>query len=138
MPMSAEENKAIVLRYFLGSHNAPHDLGVIDETCVPAFAERQKAWHLKEREAFPDMHFVVQDAVAEGDRVVLRWTARGTHLGPFWTPLGTAAATGKEVTLGGTTAYRVEGGRIAEEWACTDWLDAVQQLGAKARFPSPD
>ena len=114
------------------------DLGVIDETCVPAFAERQKAWHLKEREAFPDMHFVVQDAVAEGDRVVLRWTARGTHLGPFWTPLGTAAATGKEVTLGATITYRVEGGRIAEEWACIDWLDAVQQLGAKARFPSPD
>ncbi len=136
--MSAEENKALVLRYFLGMHNAPYDLGVVDETCAPAYAEQQKAWHRMEREAFPDKHVVVQHAVAEGDTVVLRWSARGTHLGPFWTPLGTAAATGKEVTLGGTIAYRVEGRRIAEEWACTDWLDAVQQLGAKARFPSPD
>ena len=136
--MSAEENKSLVLRSFLGIHNAPDDLGVIDETCAPTYAERQKAWHRMEREAFPDKHVVVQHADAEGDTVVLRWSARGTHLGPFWTPLGTAAATGKEVTLGGTTAYRVEGGRIAEEWACIDWLDAVQQLGAKARFPSPD
>ncbi len=82
-----------------------------------------------EREAFPDKHFTVEDVIAEADKVVLRWSFRGTHAGEFGTPLGTVPATGKTLTLRATMTYRLEGGRIAEEWACIDWLDVVHQLG---------
>jgi predicted ester cyclase len=60
---------------------------------------------------------------------VLRWSFRGTHAGEFWTPLGTVPVTEKTLTLSATITYRVKGGRIAEEWACIDWLDVVHQLG---------
>lgn len=137
-PVSAEQNKATVLRHFVVSHNPPFDLDVIGETCTPESAEQQKAWHRMERDAFPDKRFTVEDAIAEGDKVVLRWTVRGTHRGPFWTPVGTIPATGKSVTVEATVTYRLEGGRIAEEWISLDWLDAVQQLGAEVRPPSPN
>ena len=133
--MSGAENIAVVRRYFLESHNAPYNLDVMDETCVPAYAEQQKAWHRMEREAFPDKHFEVEDAVAFGDRVVLRWRVRGTHRGAFWTPIGTVPATGKQLELSATITYRLEDGRIAEEWACIDWLDVVRQFGAVVQLP---
>ena len=67
--MSAEEHKAIVLRYFLQSHNPPYDLDVIDETCSPAFAEGRKRWQRMERAAFPDKHFTIEDmASIRGNR----------------------------------------------------------------------
>lgn len=134
--MSAQENKAIVLRYFLESHNAPYDLDVMDETCAPEYAAEHKRWQRMEREAFPDKHFTIEDVIAEGDKVALRWTIRGTHLGEFWTPAGTAAPTDKPITLTSTAIYRVADGRIVEEWPWHDWLRLVQQLGAEVRLPS--
>jgi hypothetical protein len=79
--VSPEMNKTIVLRYFLVSHNAPYNLDVIDEVCKPAYAAQQREWHAMERTAFPDNNFDVEDVIAEGDKVVLRWHFRGTHLG---------------------------------------------------------
>ena len=90
-----------------------------------------------EREAFPDKHFTIEDAIAEGDKVVLRWSFLGTHLGDFWTPLGTVPATGKSISVSATITYRLEGDRIAEEWACFDWLDVVQQLGVLPATEQP-
>ena len=136
--MSAEANKTIVLRYFLESHNPPYSLDIIDATCTPAYAEQQRAWHRMEREAFPDKHFTVEDAVAEGDKVVLRWRFHGTHSGDFWTPVGTMPATGRPLTLTATLIYRLEDGKIAEEWAAIDWLTVVQQLGAEVQLPVGD
>ena len=132
--MSGAENKALVLRYFLESHNPPYRLDVIDETCAPEYAEQQKAWHQMEREAFPDKHFDIEEVIAEGDKVVLRWRFRGTHSGPFWTPAGTIPATGRPLTLTATLTYRLEDGKIAEEWAALDWLSVVQQLGAQVNL----
>jgi predicted ester cyclase len=133
--VSADENKAIVLRYFLESHNHPYNLDVMDETCVPEYAEEHKRWQRMEREAFPDKHFTLEDVIAEGDKVVLRWTIRGTHLGEFWTPVGIAAPTGKPFTLTSTVIYRVVDGQIVQEWPCHDWLRVVQQFGAEIRLP---
>lgn len=133
--MTAEVSKAIVLRYFLESHNVPYDLDVMDETCVPEYAAEHKRWQRMEREAFPDKHFTIEDGVADGDKVALRWTIRGTHLGEFWTPAGTAAPTGKPITLTSTVIYRVADGRIIEEWPCHNWLRLVQQFAAEVRLP---
>jgi steroid delta-isomerase-like uncharacterized protein len=78
------------------------------------------------RAAFPDAVSTVEDQVAEGDRVVTRWRARGTHAGP----LGELAATGRAFDVGGITIERFTSGRIAEIWVARDELGLMRQLGA--------
>ena len=76
--------------------------------------------------AFPDMRVTVEDEIAEGDKVVTRWTISGTHQGEieeFGPP------TGKQVEIAGITIHRIEGGKIAEEWERYDNLSVMQQLG---------
>jgi steroid delta-isomerase-like uncharacterized protein len=76
--------------------------------------------------AFPDAQFIVEDLIAEGDKVVYRATLRGTHRGAF---MG-IAPTGKHVTTTGIGIGRFEEGKIAEGWVSTDVLGLMQQLGA--------
>jgi steroid delta-isomerase-like uncharacterized protein len=78
------------------------------------------------RTAFPDAASSVEDQVAEGDKVVTRWRARGTHRGP----LGELAPTGRAFDVGGITIERVADGRIAEVWVARDELGLLRQLGA--------
>ena len=77
------------------------------------------------RTAFPDARSSVEDQVAEGDKVVTRWRARGTHRGE----LGPIAATGNEFEMDGVTIERIEEGRIAEVWVARDELGLLRQLG---------
>jgi predicted ester cyclase len=77
------------------------------------------------RTAFPDLQYSIDDDMAEGDLVMTRFSARGTHLGPF---LG-AAPTGKEISYTGIDVNRVAGGRIVESWVQYDALGLLQQLG---------
>ncbi len=77
-------------------------------------------------QAFPDLSLTVEDVIAEGDKVVSRWTARGTHQGEieeFGPP------TGRQIELEGITIHRIEGGKIVEEWERYDNLGFMQQLG---------
>ncbi len=77
------------------------------------------------RSAFPDLRMTVEDVVAEGDRVVQRRRYEGTHKGElFGIP-----ATGKSVNVSQITISRVADGKFAEEWAETDFLGMLQQLG---------
>lgn len=76
--------------------------------------------------AFQDAAITIDDQIAEGDRVVTRWTGRGTHTGEL---MGIAAS-GKEVTVSGITVSRLAGGKIAEEWELMDALGMLVQLGA--------
>ena len=76
--------------------------------------------------AFPDLQATVEDAIAEGDKVVTRWTLRGTHQGEieeFGPP------TGKQIEVKGITIHRIEDGKIVEEWERYDNLSLLQQLG---------
>ncbi len=75
---------------------------------------------------FADIHGTIEDTVAEGDKVAVRWTWRGTHKGDF---IG-IAATGKEVTITGICILHIVGGKIVEEWGEMDNLGMMQQLGA--------
>jgi steroid delta-isomerase-like uncharacterized protein len=77
------------------------------------------------RRAFPDAHSTVEDQVAEGDKVVTRWRARGTHRGQ----LGPIAGTEREFEMDGITVERIEDGRIAEVWVARDELGLLRQLG---------
>ena len=76
--------------------------------------------------AFPGIRVTVEDQVAEGETVVTRFTARGTHNGD----LGGVAPTGKEVTVAGISIDRFEGGKCVEQWQSFDELAMMQQIGA--------
>ncbi len=89
-------------------------------------SEEAKQFIAMYRTAFPDLNVSVEDAIAEGEKVVTRWTARGTHQGEieeFGPP------TGKHVEFEGLTLHRIEGGKIVEEWERYDNLSVMQQLG---------
>ena len=75
----------------------------------------------------------VTDELAERDLVVSRFSARGTHLGPF---LG-AAPTGEPIGYTGTDINRVHDGRIVESWVHYDALGLLQQLGLAPELPGP-
>ena len=76
--------------------------------------------------AFPDLRITVDDVIAEGDKVVIRVTGRGSHEGEFQG----IPATGRQVTATGVGIARVQDGRIVESWAAYDALGLMQQLGA--------
>jgi steroid delta-isomerase-like uncharacterized protein len=78
------------------------------------------------RTAVPDIHCGVEDLIAEGDMVVRRDRATGTHEGEF---MG-IEPTGKEIVVEGIHIHRIEDGQIVETWAQTDVMGAMQQLGA--------
>jgi steroid delta-isomerase-like uncharacterized protein len=88
--------------------------------------EATKGFIAAYRAAFPDAMSTVEDQVAEGDRVVTRWRARGTHGGS----LGELPASGRAFDVGGITIERFAGGRIAEVWVARDELGLLRQLGA--------
>jgi steroid delta-isomerase-like uncharacterized protein len=75
--------------------------------------------------------FAIEDIVAEGDRVVVRWTGSGTHVGEF----AGMPATGKSFTIAGIDVHRFQDGRMAEHWHVVDQLALLQQLGF---IPQPD
>lgn len=74
--------------------------------------------------AFPDVVYQVEDTVAQGDRVVTRWSATATHGGAF----AGVEATGKRVTMLGITIFRVGGGWIHELWNVWDVAGLVRQI----------
>ena len=74
---------------------------------------------------FPDLRLTTEDMVAEGDKVAIRNTWRGTHHGTFQG----LPPTGKHVTFTGTDVFHVVGGKIVEQWADLDALGLMQQLG---------
>jgi predicted ester cyclase len=82
--------------------------------------------------AFPDAVYTIEDLIAEGDRVVARWTARGTHLGEFQgiPPEHKIPPTLKPVVFGATDIYRMVDGKVAEEWNTIEQLDLLVQIGA--------
>ena len=83
------------------------------------------------RSALPDLRITLEDDIAEGDKVVSRWRAQGTHQGEL---MG-SAPTGNEVAITGITIHRIEDGKIVEEWENWDALGLMQQIGA---VPSPE
>jgi len=133
--MSTEENKANVRRFTDGFNQK--NVAVIDELCTPDYVnhdpanpqvrsrEDYKQWFTELSAAFPDLHFTIDDILAEGDKVAYRFTLRATHSGSW----RGAAPTGKSITVTGTAIARIRDGKFAEDWVNTDALGLVQQLG---------
>ena len=151
--MSTEDNKAIVRRFLEEVYNkgnvaavdelvAPNPVLHFDSPInVPVPAEMQLSHEeIKQvvsqfRTTFPDLHYTVELQVAEGDMVVTRVTARGTHTGEYWglTYKG-IPPTGKQVTWTETQIFRIADGKIVEQWSNEDDLGRLQQVGA---LPTP-
>jgi steroid delta-isomerase-like uncharacterized protein len=135
--MSTEESKALVRReYELGVNEKDFDVrdGALASNYIGHFPglppiqgiEAFKQFTSGFFTAFPDLQTTIEDLIAEGDKVAVRQTWRGTHTGNF---LG-IPPTGKQVTFTSTEFYRVAGGKLAEEWVELDMLGLLQQLGA--------
>jgi steroid delta-isomerase-like uncharacterized protein len=76
------------------------------------------------RRAFPDIQYRISDVVSSGDKLALRWEARGTHRGEY---LG-VPPTSRSVSYGGITIYELRGGRIARVWVAADLLSLLRRL----------
>jgi steroid delta-isomerase-like uncharacterized protein len=137
--MSIDENMAIVRRYAeegWGKQN----LAVVDELVAPDMVDDNpigvmqqqqgiqgvKNTILRLQSAFPQFSMTIDDLFAAQDKVVLRWTIRGTHQGPF---MG-LAPTGKSIAFCGVNIFRLAGGKIVEEAGMADIAGLMHQLGA--------
>jgi predicted ester cyclase len=110
-------------------YDYPADLPGLAETQLGLEAIKHFVSHL--RTTFPDYHFTVEFQIAEGDLVVTRGTARGTHQGEYWdSTFGDIPPTTKQVTWTETVIDRIVDGKIVENWINEDALGRLQQIGA--------
>jgi predicted ester cyclase len=157
--MSMETNKATVRRYIEEVWNGGN-LDAFDELVVEAergavatSSHGNSAGQMKKllefyRSAFPDLQVCIEQLLAEGDAVMVRWTLRGTHRGVFrgipamdavlGTPVGehhigtlmVIPPTERRVSFHGVLIFQMGGGKIASVWVLLAELDALRQLGA--------
>ena len=125
--MSTETNKAIVRRLWEEVWNQ-RNLNVCDEIFDAEYAAHEKGFVFVLLGDLRDLHFTIEDMIAEEDKVVTRHSLTGTHKGEF---MG-IAATGKPVKVTGIWIHRLSDGRIVEgrNWGEWDALGMMKQLGA--------
>jgi steroid delta-isomerase-like uncharacterized protein len=136
MTAQAEKNKGLVRRLFEEVLNGGR-LMVLDALIAPGYVENNpapgqaagaagvKARIQSLRSAFPDLRYVLEEVVGEGEIVAVRYHWGGTHRGAF---LG-IAPTGRKVSVRGMDFYRFAGGRIVEHWDNVDEFGMLSQLG---------
>jgi len=135
--MSLEQNKSAALRIPLEVFNKGN-LDVVDEVMAADYIEHApvppglppgtvgfKLFIPAYRAAFPDFQYTVDDVIAEGDKVVVRLTARGTQTGEF----AGLPASGKQATWSEIHITDMADGKIVEHWVVQDQLGMMQQLG---------
>ena len=137
-------NKALVRRVYDEVLNGRR-LDLVDALVAPEFVDRfgrdpdlrgpevLKSVARLLFEGFPDAHFRVEDVLAEGDEVALRWTMTGTNTATF----RGFPATGRAVRVPAIVLYRVQAGRLAEFWPMIDLLGLLTQLGRGPQTAPP-
>ena len=130
--MPSETNKRIVHRLYDEMINPNHldRLGeVISDEFIGAAGTRGPASFAAVandlRTAFPDLHYALEDVVADDDHVAVRWTLRGTHSGAF----RGLAPTGKRIENEGFAIFRIAQGKIVQARVGTDRLDFLMSIG---------
>jgi steroid delta-isomerase-like uncharacterized protein len=122
--VSVEANKATIRRW-IAARNA-HDLeGAAACWAAAERAELRRAFAAITA-AFPDVRITPEELIGEGNKVVVRWTLRGTHRGPF----RGLPPTGRPVVWPGVDVYTVVAGQITELVRAADTLALLEQLGA--------
>ena len=140
--MSIEANKTTVRRLYDEFWNAEqleaadalfHPDYVFDEgygagaPSVEAMKEAARFWH----RVLPNIHFTIEDIIAEGETVVARWTAHGAHQGDWEMELGTVPASGQATTTPGTSSYYLRDGKIIRDENHIDFVSLLKQIGAR-------
>jgi steroid delta-isomerase-like uncharacterized protein len=132
----SEANKAVAKRFFEEVWSQGN-VAVIDELVaenavnhgnppeIPNNREGFKMFAGMYLNAFPDMAMTIDDVIAEGEKVVVRWTAVGKHKGEL---MG-IPATDKDVTVTGISIDRFAGGKIVESWGEFDLAGMLMQMG---------
>ena len=142
--MLSETNKAVARRFFDEVWNKGN-LAVLNEIIakdhvssgpgtlpgLPTGPEGTKQLVTMYRNAFPDLRFTIEEQIAEGDKVVTRWTADGTHQGE----LAGIPPTNKTSTVTGVAVDRIANGKVVESWGIFDQFGMMQQLGL---IPTPE
>jgi predicted ester cyclase len=140
--MSVEENKAVLRREVEELYNHTGSLDVVEEIFSPDYVSHEptsgevrgiegaRQFAATFRKAFPDLENTIEDMVAEGDKVVMRFRGSGTHEGETTEAFG--PPTGKRMEITGITIKRLAGGKIVEAWTNFDALGMMQQLGVIA------
>jgi predicted ester cyclase len=134
--VTAQANVAAVRDFVERAWNGG-DEAVFEEHLAEDFGHRPggreafKATILAFRAALPDLHLEVHEMFGVDDRVVTRFTIRGTHEGPF---MG-VAPTGRRVAVDGIAVDVIRGGKRTEGWAQLDRLGLLQQLGQRGQTP---
>lgn len=140
--MSTDANKSIVRRYreihnanqldklgdVLAADYTPHSL----MPGLPAGLDGARMAHQGAVASFPDIRTITEDLIAEGDKVVERWSMTMTHTGAAF--FGVPASSGKTVSVTGISIYRIAAGKIVEHWGEMDFSRVLMQLGA---LPAP-
>ena len=122
-----ERNKAVVRRMVDEVLNAGR-LDAIDELYAPGLAPAARRWIAPFRTSFPDMHMEIVDLIAEGDKVVGRFTCSGTHLGEW---LGDAPTGRRFEKVDEVYIFQLREGRIVHAWGIEDTLGRREQLGLR-------
>jgi steroid delta-isomerase-like uncharacterized protein len=136
--ISAEKDNKAIMRQFWSVWEQGN-IGLLDNLLAPEYVNHTLATPdlpggpegVKEvvrmfRSAVPDLKVVIEDMIAEGDRVATRYALEGTHGGDLFG----VAPTGRHLTIKSMTVERLSGGKIVEHWRVTDELDMMRQLGA--------
>jgi predicted ester cyclase len=120
----AEENKAFIREYAEALSGNEKTEAMLDRY----ISDEALKQHIREFEAaFPRYEFIAEDMIAEGDKVAVHFTARGTHEGQLYD----LEATGRSFEIPGLIIYRIENGKIAEFWLQADVMGLMQQLTAE-------
>ncbi|MBV9325541.1 MAG: ester cyclase [Chloroflexi bacterium] len=141
-PTSPDDNKALVRQWFAEIDKGEH--ADVDRFLAPDYIDHNppsmpvttsareavKEYSAGFRAALRDFRHVVEDQIAEGDKVVSRITAYGTHCGEL---MG-IPATGRQVTMTGIAIHRVTDGKLVEHWSQNDLLGLLQRLGVVPDF----
>jgi len=143
--LSEDENKALVRRFYdevwsKGNVDVAEELFSDDyerhdfRAGNPPGPEGQKQIARAFRAAFPDLTFDIDFLIADGDFVAGRWTASGTHLGPW----AGVEPTGKPMRFSAINVFRFSDGKVVELWNHRDDLGLMEQLGASIHGGAPE
>ncbi len=135
--MGADENKLLVRRYYeeivntgdvdrLAEFISPDYVEFYNNVCYPVGLEGARQHVLGVRNTYPDLHLTVEQQIAEGEWVVTRVTARGTHSG-VWLGM---KPTGKTVEMTAVNIDRVVDDRIVEHGGAANLLEPLLSIGA--------
>ncbi|MDX2244222.1 MAG: ester cyclase [Leptolyngbyaceae cyanobacterium bins.302] len=130
----ANSNVAVALKFY-EAYNDRTKIGLLDQIFAPDYmglvngrripgVKAAKGFVLAFLDAFPDAYYAVEDTVAVGDRVVIRWDCTATHRGKFLN----IDPTGQPIEVTGITIFQLKDGKISRLWNNWDTYGLMQQL----------